>query len=367
MATNAATATSGGANSNHKLEHFLQGAAFAGDSGSSPLQPPPWLDRERFYRARDIFNRFFFSIFFAHLAGLMLIVHIPSMVGPLLSTGNSSSMVCLFRRYLGTLQHVRRWYEGDVWNPSDAAHKSIVQVRNMHKRVGDKLNKQCTAATGAISLVHEPASSPTPSSQDGESTLPAGCCPMSSSALYISQRDMALTQFAFFGLIVLYPAKIGIHCSREDLECLIHFWRGIGYLLGIDDRFNVCDGNYDETVTWCREILRGCMKPVVVNAGPESINMSRDIVRAMNTFIAFLSWEALARFWYELLEFPVNFATGFYHKTGYWLMRLTFNHLLRFRLWHQFFNYILRVVIKQTLENREYFERKIKAKATSGG
>ncbi|GIZ03975.1 DUF2236 domain-containing protein [Caerostris extrusa] len=95
------------------------------------------------------------------------------MTGPLMSTGNSANIVCLFRRYLSTLVHIRRWYEGDIWNPDDPAHQSITMVRGMHKRVADKIN------------------GPSPCRRR---------CPA------VSQYDMALTQFAFVGLIILHPS-----------------------------------------------------------------------------------------------------------------------------------------------------------------
>ena len=53
----------------------------------------------------------------------------------------------------------------------------------------------------------------------------------------VSQRDMAFTQFGFFGIGLLTPEKIGmIHNNREDIEGYIHFWRTIGYMIGIHDR-----------------------------------------------------------------------------------------------------------------------------------
>lgn len=53
----------------------------------------------------------------------------------------------------------------------------------------------------------------------------------------ISQKDMALTQFGFMGYAIVKGPEIGIHnASREELEGLVHLWRVLGYVLGIDDR-----------------------------------------------------------------------------------------------------------------------------------
>lgn len=257
----------------------------------------------------------------------MLIVHMPTMTVPLMSTGNSSNIVCLFRRYLSTLVHIRRWYEGDIWNPEDPAYQSITMVRGMHKRVADKLNGPATGCRRT------------------------GGCPA------VSQFDMALTQFAFVGLIIMYPKHVGLYCSRYDLECLVHFWRGIGYMLGVEDRYNLCSEGLDKTIAVCRDIMEGELKPSVRKSSKESLTMSRGIIKAMNSFIIFLSWEAMARFWFEQMGLPCNFKMGLYENTGYWLMRFTFGWLLRFTIFHKFFNFLLRIAVWQALKSKEYYER----------
>lgn len=53
----------------------------------------------------------------------------------------------------------------------------------------------------------------------------------------ITQKDMALTQFGFLGYALARPTELGIfHASEEELAGLIHIWRVVGYILGIDDR-----------------------------------------------------------------------------------------------------------------------------------
>lgn len=53
----------------------------------------------------------------------------------------------------------------------------------------------------------------------------------------ITQKDMALTQFGFMGYALARPKEIGIYnATREELESLIHIWRVVGYILGMEDR-----------------------------------------------------------------------------------------------------------------------------------
>lgn len=53
----------------------------------------------------------------------------------------------------------------------------------------------------------------------------------------VSQRDIALTQFGFIGFAVLKPHQFGISQTKEgDWEAYNHFWRVIGYMIGLEDR-----------------------------------------------------------------------------------------------------------------------------------
>ena len=94
----------------------------------NPIPVPQWLNKEKIRRAQTLAKKHFFGIFFAHLSGLILLVHIKSILMPLLSTGNSRTVSHLFGRYFRTLMHVKSWYEGDIWDINHTAHHSIMQV-----------------------------------------------------------------------------------------------------------------------------------------------------------------------------------------------------------------------------------------------
>lgn len=53
----------------------------------------------------------------------------------------------------------------------------------------------------------------------------------------ISQLDMALTQFGFMGFTLLSGDYLGVNNNSEELEGLIHFWRVVGSMLGMEDKF----------------------------------------------------------------------------------------------------------------------------------
>lgn len=54
--------------------------------------------------------------------------------------------------------------------------------------------------------------------------------------LRVSQKDMALTQFGFIGLMLLKKKELAIVGTEEDERSIVHFWRTIGYFLGIQDK-----------------------------------------------------------------------------------------------------------------------------------
>ena len=47
---------------------------------------------------------------------------------------------------------------------------------------------------------------------------------------------MVVTQWAFLGPALVHSRRLGMALCQEDLEALAHFWRVVGFLMGIEDR-----------------------------------------------------------------------------------------------------------------------------------
>jgi len=105
-----------------------EGSLHTGDNDSDPIVEPEWLDHAKLDRARQLFKRNLFGLFFNHLCGLVLLVYVDTILKPLLYTRNSRSVAQLFRRYLSTLSHIKLWYDGDFWTKDSPARQSILQV-----------------------------------------------------------------------------------------------------------------------------------------------------------------------------------------------------------------------------------------------
>lgn len=109
---------------------------------------------------------------------------------------------------------------------------------------------------------------------------------------FISQRDMVLTQFGFMGFIVLKPHKLGIQLSNKDFEAFVHFWRVIGHLIGIQDRFNVCTDSYRETRIRLKRMLSDIYRPYLEETGDDFMIMSKALIEGLWCFNPMLDTDA---------------------------------------------------------------------------
>lgn len=78
---------------------------------------------------------------------------------------------------------------------------------------------------------------------------------------FISQKDMAITQFTFMGFNLLCPEQFGIVGTREQFEAFNHLHRLIGYMLGTEDKYNCCGETLDETLGRLEAIREDMLLP----------------------------------------------------------------------------------------------------------
>ncbi|XP_067132527.1 uncharacterized protein [Centruroides vittatus] len=308
------------------LEKLRNGNNVPGDNGRcvTNVSIPDWVDMEKFKRAKQLHNRYMSSISFGHLSGLFMIFLYTNQIEPFRINSNESRFVSLLRRYISTVNHVRKWYTGDIWNSEDPAHKSLLIVRNMHKKIADKTNKQFS---------------------DG-------------SFMFGSQFAMAMTQFAFVGLITLFPTKLAIDWNKEDTECFLHFWRCIGYLLGMEDQYNICKGSYENVTLLFNEILEKEIKPGIKKPLEESVQMARDIVTTFRCVNPMLSWKSLSEYWKENLGISSECNLSIFDWLIYWWFRLVFNYLLWFQILRNGFNILTNSSVNKVLNNMAFYENR---------
>lgn len=191
------------------------------------LELPKWFDEKKFNQARRFFWDNCFALSGSMLLGLVAVFAIPSILQVLIGSRRSSGVYTAFRRYLSTLLHVVSWFEHEL-KPNSISWKSLYTVRSRHLRAG-----LASKMKGGYS---------------------------------VSQRDIALTQFGFIGFMVLKPDRFGVRQLQPgDWDAYNHFWKVMGYMIGLEDRYNICRDSIEETREVCQLLLDRVYTPALEN------------------------------------------------------------------------------------------------------
>ncbi|GBO04098.1 hypothetical protein AVEN_70906-1 [Araneus ventricosus] len=135
----------------------------------------------------------------------------------------------------------------------------------------------------------------------------------------------------FCWTILLFPSLVGLHgWTNDDYDAILHFWRTIGYLLGIEDKFNLCHGSYNQVVTSCEKLLHKDYKPVVEKADPISVAMAKNVTEAISMVEPLYTWPALATYIYELVGLPCPVDMCIIDKFYYNLIHFMMTYLIKF-------------------------------------
>lgn len=293
-----------------KFREMLEGLTAPGDSGNAPVEPP-WLDRELFDKGRQFYHRYFFCIFMSDLVALLMLFTVNRILRPLIYTGRSDTALKALRRYVSTISHVMTWYSGDIWNPEDPAHKDILQVRQIHKSAAKTFNLAAIKVDNATTNLKCACPFSTPVMEDLHAHQDTGVELETKSTLYISQWDQMFTQYAFLGVMVAHSTQMGAWgVSEEELAGFIHFWRGAGWLLGIEDKYNFCSGSVAETKALCREMEERIVKPCLSTAGKDHEIMGTALIDGLSTVLPFFSYPAVIRLLGDVLRVPMPSVTA---------------------------------------------------------
>ncbi|KAK4327708.1 hypothetical protein Pmani_001859 [Petrolisthes manimaculis] len=318
-----------------QFQQIIEGSTEPGESGN-PTEPPPWLDRELFNRGRDFYRRYLFGLSFSSLLSLAFMLPNTKLHNPLIYTGKSDTPNKAARRYMSTFLHLITWFKGDVWDPNDPAHKDLLSVRRTHDRIARNINVKDYEKVLTMTvedkgheepkIVLHPAISHDFSAATNY-TLPE----IDPNTPFLSQMDMSLTQYLFMGLILAHPEKLGAASATEgDFEGLVHFWRGLGWLLGIEDKFNFCRGTAQETRTLSIEVEKFLGIPALASATWSYEHMSSCIMNGIGYVLHTISYPAMLRYLAYTIDVPIPSVSKHMtlrHTCKYWIMRLVFGTL----------------------------------------
>ncbi|XP_063704779.1 uncharacterized protein LOC134834143 isoform X2 [Culicoides brevitarsis] len=240
------------------------------DSPDYVLELPPFYDEQKFQRAQKMYATNRFACFTSMLVGLLGLLAVPSIFNVLVATKNSSNALRAYRRYMATIFHTVNWFRYDL-KPSTECWKSLAKVRKIHFYSSTKTEKM------GIGI--------------------------------ISQKDMAFTQFAFMGFFVLKRRELGLIYDEYDLDAFCHFWRVLGYMLGIKDEYNICKETFRETEDRLEAIRSQIYRPYIQKCTQDFITMTKDLIEGFWCFNPMLDYDSFMYF--------VKYLTGI-EEYSYW-------------------------------------------------
>ncbi|RLU24865.1 hypothetical protein DMN91_002956 [Ooceraea biroi] len=348
---------------------FILPASFKdGDCDRPADNKPDWLDMEKFRRGQKFALRYFSTICISNLISLLQIFSFSDGLKPLILSQKSNTPYRAFKRYLSTIRRVRNWYTSDPWCENTKAHHDIQMVRKLHhgmrRRLCEMDNEEIDRAT-KMSQPFCPAV---------ETLMKdfAGTCPMARSLQNpytmnrmkgINQGDMSGTQFAFISMMVVYPEQLGAHNpNEEDLEAFCHLWRGIGYLLGIEDQYNFCNDSLQEVRQRCRDMIEYWVKTNLRMVTPEWEHMSMCLFEGTSYIMSIkLNYKIFFMWMCDVLELDMRrFYDSFclVEKVMYNLLKFALRYLTRL----PGFLPLLNVLTHMRLDQAAHFEHKVHIK-----
>jgi hypothetical protein len=349
------------------LNELLEGMDVCGDSRCPVDSKPEWIDLDKFRTGQRIAMKYLFGLVLAEMLSLMMIFSYPNGLQPLIFTGKSTTPFKSFKRYLSTVIRVRSWYSEDIWQPGTEGHNNIKAVRAMHETVRQELHKtkpdeflKRSTLSGNCKFVCKEAAIWSPLHEEIREDFQRSCSYPSpeqrpfliskTNHVLMNQMDMALTQFGFVGLFVLFPSKFGAHgISDEDLDSFVHLWRCLGYVLGLEDRYNFCNGDLETVQQRSHDIIHFWVKPNLRDVSRDWEHMSRCVVEGISFYIPGITFETSLLYLCDILGIyapRISAALTFKQKLFYHFMKFTLCALLRLPGAPSFFNWLMNLAIR---------------------
>jgi len=290
-----------------------KGSKISHDAGYFSKDMQIEINEDLVMRGREFFNNNFFMTLVNMFIGLYTILYIPNIARILNITEKSGNTELAFTRYLSTLNHAIKWFQG-----SDDMKKSLKQVLSLHKAGSLKGQKEALSRTGEQLTEHG-----------------------------ITQYDMVITQWGFIGPSIVFNDKIPFY--QKDVSCdgFLHVMYLVGKSLGILDEFNLCQGSVLEIETRCKLLHKEVLQPVLRENDETSQKMSFHLLNGINVLNPLIIQKDFKLFCDNLLleeDFNIDNSSLVYrgyilffqkilHVPGYSLLRIFTNNLLKYNIW----------------------------------
>ncbi|KAI4490357.1 hypothetical protein M0802_010734 [Mischocyttarus mexicanus] len=287
------------------------------NTDSLDCELPSFYDPDKFYLGQKAFYNNVFTMMIAKMAGLLALLAVPTVLDVIKFTKQSSVPCTAYRRYVATIFHMLVWYKKEP-NVQKEFLESIKIVRKKH----------CISFRRSF-----------------ESGLRKA-----------SQADMAYAQFGFIGYILLCTEELGVHVTHEEMDGLVHLWRVIGSILGMEDKYNLCMETVEETRALCSRVLNEVFLPSMIDFKKNFNEMGYILVEGLwpvnpnlnpQAFLAFTlhlsSWAAINNNHHIKIDYD---DMPLYSKSIYNLQLFVHKYLLQTKYWwsvifRTFFNQLM--------------------------
>lgn len=149
---------------------------------------------------------------------------------------------------------------------------------------------------------------------------------------------------------------MGFSGKIKNLERLIYFWRVIGHLLGIEDEYNLCNGDYATVRGNCAQIWERKFTRKLISMRKEAAEMSEQIVLSASHYVWLLRYRGLLKYLFEVTQLPTSSFQGLkrVEELFYYSLKLTVGTLLHYRLLAPLFNGLLRFAFYRVITSKSF-------------
>ncbi|XP_056640076.1 uncharacterized protein LOC130447334 isoform X1 [Diorhabda sublineata] len=226
---------------------------------------PPYYNQILYKRGQELYKKYMYSMDLIHAFGVLVLYSIPTALNVALSaTGSSFKLYETHIRQLRTNLNIQSFYYSDL-RPNSNAWKTLKKIKMKHNKV----------SKGSSNKSLNP----------------------------LTQLDMAVAQFAFFGLGSIRAEFVGLQAvSEEDWKGLHHYWRVMGYLLGIEERFNICSPPLDTSKKIAEYLVQKLILPEMEKKNPIYLNTTKVASLCFKPMLLELETNCVVNYLYNLLK-----------------------------------------------------------------
>lgn len=109
----------------------------------------------------------------------------------------------------------------------------------------------------------------------------------------MSQRDVSITTFGFAGFVINRPHLFGIRSqNQKKRRAFLHFWAVINYMIGVEDRFNICLLPIEAVEIEFDLLMRNVFSPYLQIETLAFKQMINDMLVGLQHYVPFLEYQS---------------------------------------------------------------------------